>query len=864
MNIVKFMVNTTNIFPLANSVAGGQLLTEYNLRSVDSVGTAEAIKYFVGPSYCHAEEDFAINLQTDEVGTQISNYIIQMNSGRAVVNGHYFESLTSVYVDMTEVNATLNYKGLAPLKGKLTIGLRAMYSTLPTMAGALNPENNEYYEGIQIVILPSEEFKLPIDVPNDPGKVTAHIKLADFQYINGKVVNVVNNYPEKCQHIDANRIKDFDAMLPDIYVRKTGLNPKKLYTFAGKGMDPATGKDTWCDSVDSLMVWDNNPTLTTDKPAERQAQFTTTGKGAVQLVMPHKQVDGITDTAGKPQYYKSRSIEIPLADYILGTPGTINKEYTNHVKNVVNKINEFYHLPNGRMRAFFDTRAAESSLPDINPSWDIGDYIIYGEDKTTDATESGRGPSTMYVVLPGIVTLVSCTLNTKPEGMRLDLIEMKEADKATAPNTDDSATYNAMWNLAEVPYQGEVGKDYFEAIWYPSEGDPVSYYYVVATSGAYLWSSAIWITGDIPYATEATVGGFLNVPEDAFGSGYVFRDDTGHLRVLDYDLLAGGLMAYQLGQDMENDSTLSSEEIQDWLTEFVNQRVAFPNASHYQNATNPNVITLTLNLPREEQDTVIRIEDIDCRFNTSVHIHIMGEADSHTTINISDCQKIRILNDIQGTPRINIARCSLYYDSHVLNELNEISDLQLWYERYEETDPDLIVDGLTVRETNTPVIVEELEFWDEKQVNDNHFVYALHSISFSPDGTIIGCEMLVKNDTSQNIDTNSVAVVAKFELPTGVGLTYPVSRLTKQLKITGDFITAYHIQDPPGWRITNTHFTAITNTNDPYGAGTSVDGVISFYATTEDMEAVNMPEGIESIDGWDCNSFHIFSGGALT
>ena len=44
MNFKRFSVGTTNIFPIANSTAGGQLLTEYNLRSRESVNTNQSVK----------------------------------------------------------------------------------------------------------------------------------------------------------------------------------------------------------------------------------------------------------------------------------------------------------------------------------------------------------------------------------------------------------------------------------------------------------------------------------------------------------------------------------------------------------------------------------------------------------------------------------------------------------------------------------------------------------------------------------------------------------------------------------------------------------------------------------------------------
>ena len=58
------------------------------------------------------------------------------------------------------------------------------------------------------------------------------------------------------------------------------------------------------------------------------------------------------------------------------------------------------------------------------------------------------------------------------------------------------------------------------------------------------YSSAVYLTGEIPLAQELVIGGFLNVPNDALGEGYVIRDESGHLRLLDYPLLRSGTLAY--------------------------------------------------------------------------------------------------------------------------------------------------------------------------------------------------------------------------------------------------------------------------------------------------------------------------------
>ena len=336
MNFNVFSAGNINVFPCANTSQGGQLMTEYNLRSRESVDTDESIKYLSGKSYVHSEDDFKVSIQQDDSGTVISSSVLEIAPGRGVINGHYVESLTPVIVDIAAANASARANGDPILKGQLSVGLRIMYSTEQTMAGAMLPENGDYlFEGVQVVILPSSEFKLPVDSPDDESGVTAHIKLADFTYLNGaiSVSSINNNYPEKCFTMSADRIGNVENMLSGEFVKKTGLNPKKLYTFAGKGTDPATGQDTWCDSTSALMVWDSNLTEVDEAPMYNSARFLADAtSGKISLYLPHKQIDGMTNTAGDPTYYKSVNLDLPVADFTTETPGTVDTNYTKNIK----------------------------------------------------------------------------------------------------------------------------------------------------------------------------------------------------------------------------------------------------------------------------------------------------------------------------------------------------------------------------------------------------------------------------------------------------------------------------------------------------------------------------------------------------
>lgn len=871
MNIVAFPVWSTNIFPLANDVKqGGQLMTEYNVRSIDSVGTAEKVKYMIGPSFVHAEEDFKVRIQTDGAGTIISSSTLEIFPGRGVINGHYIESLTPVTIDLLEMNAKAKAEGRPAIKGPLVLGLRAMYSTLPTMAGAMMVDNkDEMYEGIQVVILPKSEFKMPTDVPNQQDKVTAHLKLAEFNFINGAINTVVNNYPQKIKHIDAIRITDFDNLFSDVYIKKTGLNTKKLYVFSGKGTDPKSGKDTWCDATDSLVVWDLNPKLTTTKPGLAQAGFGTTSKGYTQLVVPHKQVDGMLDTSGKTQYYANRVIDLPLADYSKGTAGTVDKKYTNRIKEISQKLHDIYRLPNGKQVGYIQILDVIEDLPSINSNWKIGDYIIVGQDNTLDETIDGiRPPSTMYVLLPGIVTEYtyhSAVKNSAKVPAALTGIELARDSRDVANgeevNINDPDVYREYFDLT-VNYRGSVNTDYF-MIALTSGKDVTRYYYTVSQSGERGYSNPVYVTGEIPLAQEDTIGGFYNVPETQLDNGYVFRDENGNLRLLDYGLLRSGTLAYQLGEDFEAPAGITAEELQVHLDDYINQRVAFPNFEHTQNADNPNVIEVTIDISDEEDETEINIYDIDCRFNTSVFLHINGKATEKCTINISDCQRIRIDGNIGGTPTINLYRSCLYYDPNIIDTLNIIKDMSLWYERYEETDANLLVDNMTVRECDAPIVPEDIEFWNPTTPNDNHYMYALQSITFGPDGSIIGCGLFVKNETSANISEGHYVITSTFEIPQGAGLAYPRTKMKKPIKITGSFINAYATSSPVGYMVMDTNFSALSQAYDEYDTSNVVKGSIAFYVNAVHVTNITgMPAGT-SIDAWESNAFHCFQGTVL-
>ena len=374
MHFITFPVASTNIYPLVNSKNGGQLQSEFNIRSVDSVATDPKVQYFIGPSYTHSMLDFEVSLlsgmdaptfnssNTYAVGdyctyndityvcivpvnepgpfnksnwnkVNISTSIIQLSSGRAIVNGHYFESLAPVTIDLTLANAQLKQASQPALSGELSLGLRSYYSTEATMAGSMLVENaDNMYLGVQVIILPKSEFITPSDSPTDRNAITADLKLADFVFLNGSVSAAsIHQYEDKVSYIPAERIGNFENVLSTNYISKASLDKNKLYVFSGlNGSDNNNG---WCQAIDSLMVWDKNPQMTTTRPTYDEASFTQDANQQIHLNIPHKQVH-MTNTAGDDIYYKAKDLAIPVANYATETPGTVTSAYTQKIKDI--------------------------------------------------------------------------------------------------------------------------------------------------------------------------------------------------------------------------------------------------------------------------------------------------------------------------------------------------------------------------------------------------------------------------------------------------------------------------------------------------------------------------------------------------
>ena len=1299
MNFVKFSVSDTNVFPMANSAAGGQLLSEFNIRSRESVGTPQMIKYMVGPSYTHSQEDFTISYETDSTGTILSRQHIQVAPGRALINGHFIESLAPAVIDLVAANAQIrsenrglpsnNKKSL--LEGELAIGLRMMYSTEMTTSGSLLVEDEDgMYMGIQIVILPKDEFFTPLDKPEDPNQFTAHLLLGTFKFVNNVISNIEQN-TAKVQMLSADRIGDVGGVFSETYVTKTGLNPRHHYVFTTK--HDSDNRDTWCEADDSLMEWDPHPIVgpNVDHTEQTGARFEYNNiTKKTNLVLPHKQIDGpMTDTQGQPEYYGDKVLSLPIANYATGTGGVIDKTYTDNVKQVVEKLQRLYMLPNGNMRLYMDTLDDRSELPDLNkqPNWYPGDYILVGQDNTvTDELNAATPPATIYMIIPGKVksvewvavnskkpeitsedsewkamissilgsidwrrtireelsksdninvhtadwnnvinnkirevtflgnthwdevihnaieaykyqkeqgafdswqsviaegwekaytqyiesrntaleqaeqrketalaikrekeaalvaaqqvldgantrsaayetaktnynnaakdlaalkrqwdvftksefdyrvngntyevtipatgvkfsykdadgTIVKNNILTEDGGTWYSLnhenkttfekltqldglhplsesnatsqigtyeqlvqqanaelqdareimnsgISVSDAEAAVATATEVSQHFTTAWqnavyeynnckeavdlaneifnegryfpaadlaqsiqnsidiqgidwtefivsalakgisdtseiewdeiisneynnqadgNIADMPWdtiipnavvnyikhnnivdnylndyippsllggielgrvdsdkldyqsydevlellgltqdgqlvedrpRGRIGVDYYRVIYTNEDGEVFHTFYAVseAENKEYI-NPPMRITADVPYAQEDVVGGFLNVPETQIGSGYVYRNEYGYLQLLDYDLLASGVLAYQLGEDFNCPAGLASSEIQANLDEYVNTRVAFPNANQLANSSTPYIIHIYINLSREDTGYEISLNNIDSRFGTAVYVHVSGEADSSCILNVIKCQKLRLDINVLGGLTVNLTDTELYYDPGTLDKIEFISGLKLWYDRFTSDDPDILVQNNSVEFTGTPTKISNEEYWRVDSPNDNHYSYGLKGITLDSKGKIVGAKLLVTDDITGNVDDGSFISTFEFKFPQSIGLSYPATKLSKSIKITGEFVTAYPLQNQ--YLLKDNKFTARTYSKDE---ASTLSGLISFKTDISHVARVYGITGEEDstqnillphLDTWETGEFHIFEGGTV-
>ena len=170
---------------------------------------------------------------------------------------------------------------------------------------------------------------------------------------------------------------------------------------------------------------------------------------------------------------------------------------------------------------------------------------------------------------------------------------------------------------------------------------------------------------------------------------------------------------------------------------------------------------------------------------------------------------------------------------------------------------------MTVELYGRPTSIGANEYWDTTAPNDNHYSYALKSITFADNGLIIGCKLLVTDNITGNVANGTYMSVFKFKLPQSADLPYPESKVISPLKVTGSFITAYPRSSTveEGYILKETTFTALsqsTRNNILY------DGQIAFKTVISDVTSVSGIPSTSSIDAWESGIFNQFAGGTVS
>lgn len=969
----KFPTQSTNIFPIANSRLGGQLLTEFNLKSRESVATDSNVKYTIGPSFVHSLEDYQVSPVAG------SDTRLEIAPGRGVIDGHFVELLAPIEVDMTDVNANRT----TPLSGNLAIGLKIAYSTIATMAGTIEAEQpvdsntaeTNVYAGVQVVIGPSEganKLNTPSEVPEDPSKVTVHLLLATFNYNSGNGFidpSTVENNTDKIRSVDASRLFNLEQELGGRYVENPDTaDSSGLYGFASRRKSdsdatPVFGLERFdnclfewrnmnTDSVEEGLL-DEDPSGTDRSRGKAGAEFVQNASG-LYLNVPAKQ--GYILVNGQQKFRPNLNVPLPEANYVSGSYGVVGPTYTKNVKAINTRINEFYHLVNGKQRAYVDVLIDREDLPRITKSFRVGDYVVVREDQTPTGLDTFEGtgyPSTLYPVVPGIVksakyigknkisddtflvdaidgTCISTIVSTFEKApfvegadgtlkqfygefddngepiygehdditdtymneflgidkselrgepmLDEDLIDHDAVDRAQDAVASSMAiyvvafmTYTAKRSQyildpteakkaameeaeraknaakqslhdAQLAYFSLIGlKDYIlyrvEKLNEDSEvTSSTTYVFAVKEASSFAYGGPVWLSGPTYPATEDSIGGFQSVNPSILGKGYVHIDDENHLVLNDFSMLMGDILALQLAQGFSIPSGLDPQVVQQELDEYGNDRVAFPKYEVLDQIVSSTALTddggipsykieIHLSLPHVEegQTATINLHNIDSRFGTYIHLYIEGDAESNTILNISDCQKIRIDSNISGTPTINLNNSCLYYDYSVMNRLNRMYGLSLWYERFSADDPRIHVEGLTVYSdvrvrSDSDENVGRRYDTDTNRVNTNdlYYGYNIESVTFSRYGEIIGAGISICNATTANLLASESTIEGflykEFVLPQNTtDLQYPVNKVKNVIKIDGSFTTVYKPSSSSKYICIDTIFTANIN-----------------------------------------------------
>lgn len=371
----RFLKGTSALFPAANDTSGGQLLTEYNLISRYRVDGDMNAPFECGPSYTRGKDDF-------ELSSSYSS-VLKVAPGAAIVNGYFIRSELDIEFDMTDA-------GLSLLSGALAIGLKTKFSSeISTQDSIMTDSTSIYYTGLNFVIMPVSEVKLPSSA-GSADEVTMDLLLGTFDYIGGSISNIVNN-DNKVAYIDSARIKTASSDSEGssaVYPPVPQYAPNQMYVLC-----------PYQDNKGNWMYWENVSSKLLDWDKYNPDAGESTCSLIVPQVNPH---DSINEND-----LRKVTISLPAADYEKGKAGVITKTIIDVIKQFQATSNDISSWLNpatseeNRMIAYLpyiDSIDQVISVKTDLEASDYGRYVLVGLDNTQSTLDGGRAPSTMYIV----------------------------------------------------------------------------------------------------------------------------------------------------------------------------------------------------------------------------------------------------------------------------------------------------------------------------------------------------------------------------------------------------------------------------------------------------------------------------------
>jgi hypothetical protein len=140
-------------------------------------------------------------------------------------------------------------------------------------------------------------------------------------------------------------------------------------------------------------------------------------------------------------------------------------------------------------------------------------------------------------------------------------------------------------------------------------------------------------------------------------------------------------------------------------------------------------------------------------------------------------------------------------------------------------------------------------------------MYALRSVTFASDASIIGMCLLVSDATTANIDEGTSLFRSSFTVPQNSGLSYPPSKMTHQLKVSGSFVTCYWDDSSSKYILKETDFSALSQKY--IDAATTNVGSIAFCTDVSRVSHVVGVADADPIDCWEAGSLHAFFGASI-